>query len=114
MEIDTFVGEGNLAGTGGGVENWSAVVNAGLCECARGHSWVQLELRDSRSYSLFLLLVSKGCKLVGCGFAVPSLQVSNDDLAKVVDTSDEWISVRTGIHNRRVLTGVSSNLLESE
>ncbi|GMP48414.1 hypothetical protein CsSME_00015775 [Camellia sinensis var. sinensis] len=49
-------------------------------------------------------LVSKGCKLVGCGFEVPSLQVSNDDLAKVVDTSDEWISVRTGIRNQRVLT----------
>ncbi|CAL5385859.1 unnamed protein product [Camellia sinensis] len=46
------------------------------------------------------VLVSKGCKLVGCGFEVPSLQVSNDDLAKVVDTSDEWISVRTGIRNQ--------------
>ncbi|XP_052171290.1 beta-ketoacyl-[acyl-carrier-protein] synthase III A, chloroplastic [Diospyros lotus] len=50
-------------------------------------------------------LVSRGCKLVGCGSAVPKLQVSNDDLAKIVDTSDEWISVRTGIRNRRVLTG---------
>ncbi|CAL5387928.1 unnamed protein product [Camellia sinensis] len=54
-------------------------------------------------------LVSKGCKLVGCGFEVPSLQVSNDDLAKVVDTSDEWISVRTGICNQRVLTGWEIN-----
>ncbi|XP_057477418.1 beta-ketoacyl-[acyl-carrier-protein] synthase III A, chloroplastic-like [Actinidia eriantha] len=53
-------------------------------------------------------LVSKGCKLVGCGSAVPSLQVSNDDLAKIVDTTDEWISVRTGIRNRRVLTGKES------
>ncbi|XP_031254810.1 3-oxoacyl-[acyl-carrier-protein] synthase 3 A, chloroplastic [Pistacia vera] len=53
-------------------------------------------------------LVSKGCKLVGCGSAVPSLQVSNDDLAKIVETSDEWISVRTGIHNRRVLSGKES------
>ena len=49
-------------------------------------------------------LVSKGCKLVGCGSAVPNLQVSNDDLAKIVDTSDEWISVRIGIRNRCVLT----------
>ncbi|KAL7213117.1 hypothetical protein ACSBR2_015763 [Camellia fascicularis] len=57
-----------------------------------------------RISTVVLRLVSKGCKLVGCGSAVPSLQVSNDDLAKVVDTSDEWISVRTGIHNRRVLT----------
>ncbi|KVH99526.1 3-Oxoacyl-[acyl-carrier-protein (ACP)] synthase III [Cynara cardunculus var. scolymus] len=50
-------------------------------------------------------LVGKGCKLVGCGSAVPTLQVSNDDLSKIVDTNDEWISVRTGIRNRRVLTG---------
>ncbi|MCI5071425.1 ketoacyl-ACP synthase III [bacterium] len=31
----------------------------------------------------------------------PSKVVSNDDLAKVVDTSDEWIRTRTGIHERR-------------
>ncbi|KAK6934879.1 3-Oxoacyl-[acyl-carrier-protein (ACP)] synthase III [Dillenia turbinata] len=53
-------------------------------------------------------LIGKGCKLVGCGSAVPSLKVSNDDLSKIVDTSDEWISVRTGIRNRRVLSGNES------
>ncbi|RXH89339.1 hypothetical protein DVH24_031696 [Malus domestica] len=53
-------------------------------------------------------LVSKGCKLIGCGSAVPSLKISNDDLAKVVDTNDEWISVRTGIRNRRVISGKES------
>ncbi|PQQ04784.1 3-oxoacyl-[acyl-carrier-protein] synthase III chloroplastic [Prunus yedoensis var. nudiflora] len=53
-------------------------------------------------------LVSKGCKLIGCGSAVPSLKISNDDLAKVVDTNDEWISVRTGIRNRRILSGKES------
>ncbi|KVH90167.1 Thiolase-like protein [Cynara cardunculus var. scolymus] len=53
-------------------------------------------------------LVSKGCKLVGCGSAVPQLQISNDDLAKIVDTNDEWISARTGIRNRRILTGNES------
>ncbi|XP_019162984.1 PREDICTED: 3-oxoacyl-[acyl-carrier-protein] synthase 3 A, chloroplastic-like [Ipomoea nil] len=47
----------------------------------------------------------KGCKLVGCGSALPSLSISNEDLAKLVDTNDEWISVRTGIRNRRVLSG---------
>ncbi|XP_071701826.1 beta-ketoacyl-[acyl-carrier-protein] synthase III A, chloroplastic-like isoform X2 [Rutidosis leptorrhynchoides] len=50
-------------------------------------------------------LIGKGCKLVGCGSAVPKLQISNDDLSKIVDTNDEWIAVRTGIRNRRVLTG---------
>ncbi|KAE9459443.1 hypothetical protein C3L33_08660, partial [Rhododendron williamsianum] len=53
-------------------------------------------------------LISKGCKLVGCGSAVPSLKVSNDDLANLVDTSDEWISSRTGIRNRHVLAGNES------
>ncbi|EYU42405.1 hypothetical protein ABFS82_10G136600 [Erythranthe guttata] len=53
-------------------------------------------------------LVSRGCKLVGCGSAVPSLQISNDDLSKIVDTNDEWISVRTGIRNRRILSGKDS------
>lgn len=50
-------------------------------------------------------LVSQGCKLVGSGSAVPSLKISNDDLSTMVDTNDEWISVRTGIRNRRVLSG---------
>ncbi|WVZ08991.1 hypothetical protein V8G54_022337 [Vigna mungo] len=52
-------------------------------------------------------LVSKGCKLVGCGSAVPALEISNDDLSQIVDTSDEWISVRTGIRRRRVLSVLS-------
>uniref|UniRef100_O04439 beta-ketoacyl-[acyl-carrier-protein] synthase III n=1 Tax=Allium porrum TaxID=4681 RepID=O04439_ALLPO len=50
-------------------------------------------------------LVGMGSKLIGSGSAVPKLQISNDDMAKIVETSDEWISVRTGIRNRRVLTG---------
>lgn len=53
----------------------------------------------------FYRLLGKGCKLVGCGSAVPKLLISNDDLAQIVDTSDEWISVRTGIRNRRILSG---------
>ncbi|KAI3446642.1 hypothetical protein Pfo_029558 [Paulownia fortunei] len=62
----------------------------------------------SPSESRMPRLVSKGCKLVGCGSAVPSVQISNDDLSKFVDTSDEWISVRTGIRNRRILSGKDS------
>lgn len=45
---------------------------------------------------------------MGCGSAIPKLQVSNDDLSRLVDTSDEWISVRTGIRNRRILSGNES------
>ncbi|XVE57702.1 hypothetical protein DITRI_Ditri04bG0110800 [Diplodiscus trichospermus] len=66
------------------------------------------EKHFSPSESRVPKLVSKGCKLVGCGSAVPKLSVSNDDLAKLVDTSDEWISSRTGIRNRRVISGKES------
>ena len=36
------------------------------------------------------------------GAFVPEKRVSNDDLAKTVDTSDEWIYSHTGIHNRHI------------
>ncbi|CAI0413723.1 unnamed protein product [Linum tenue] len=59
----------------------------------------------SPSQSRMPRLAMQGCKLVGSGSAVPSLQISNEDLAKMVDTNDKWISDRTGIRNRRVLSG---------
>uniref|UniRef100_A0A1D1YUQ0 beta-ketoacyl-[acyl-carrier-protein] synthase III n=1 Tax=Anthurium amnicola TaxID=1678845 RepID=A0A1D1YUQ0_9ARAE len=62
-------------------------------------------LGSSHSKPRFPRIVGMGSKLVGCGSAVPKLQISNDDLAQIVETSDEWISVRTGIRNRRVLSG---------
>ena len=40
-------------------------------------------------------------RLLGWGFKVPETVVTNDDLAPVVDTSDEWIQQRTGIRERR-------------
>lgn len=43
-----------------------------------------------------------GCSIIGCGKALPSFTVENDDLAKIVDTSDEWIVKRTGISERRI------------
>jgi 3-oxoacyl-[acyl-carrier-protein] synthase-3 len=38
----------------------------------------------------------------GLGTAVPSTVVTNDDLSKSLETSDEWIRERTGIRERRV------------
>ena len=38
--------------------------------------------------------------IVGSGSYLPEKVVSNDDLAKIVDTSDEWIRQRTGIEQR--------------
>ena len=40
-------------------------------------------------------------KIAGIGYYVPEKIVANDDLAKVMDTSDEWIQERTGIRERR-------------
>ena len=40
--------------------------------------------------------------LLGCGAYLPSHVVTNAELAKTVDTSDEWIVQRTGIRERRV------------
>lgn len=42
--------------------------------------------------------------ILGTGRAVPECVVSNDKLSTMVETSDEWIRTRTGIHNRRVIT----------
>ncbi|GAB2274127.1 hypothetical protein Dimus_008898 [Dionaea muscipula] len=53
-------------------------------------------------------LVYQGCRLVGCGSATPKLQISNDDLANFVETSDDWISSRTGIRSRHILSGNES------
>lgn len=41
-------------------------------------------------------------KILGTGSYVPDKVVTNEDLAQIVDTSDEWISSRTGIKERRI------------
>lgn len=40
-------------------------------------------------------------KIAGLGYYVPSNVVTNDDLTKIIDTTDEWIQERTGIEERR-------------
>ena len=39
---------------------------------------------------------------IGCGAYLPQRILSNAELAKTVDTSDEWIVARTGISNRHI------------
>src|SRR5215470_7593805 len=41
--------------------------------------------------------------IMGTGSELPTKVITNTDLEKMVDTSDEWITVRTGIKQRRVL-----------
>lgn len=41
-------------------------------------------------------------KILGTGMYVPEKILTNEDLEKMVDTSDEWITTRTGIKERRI------------
>lgn len=40
--------------------------------------------------------------VLGCGCYLPARVLTNEELAKTVETSDEWIVQRTGIHERRI------------
>ncbi|MBI3538849.1 MAG: 3-oxoacyl-ACP synthase, partial [Candidatus Eisenbacteria bacterium] len=44
----------------------------------------------------------RGATIVGTGMYVPERVLSNHDLGRMVDTSDEWIVERTGIRERRI------------
>ncbi len=51
--------------------------------------------------------MSKGVKpvsrIIGLGVGIPETVLSNQDLERMVDTSDEWITSRTGIKERRIM-----------
>ena len=44
-------------------------------------------------------------KIAGVGYSIPEAVVTNNDLTKLYDTSDEWIYTRTGIKERRMVSG---------
>ena len=41
-----------------------------------------------------------GIRICGTGSSVPERKISNDDMATIVETNDEWIRTRTGISDR--------------
>ena len=52
-------------------------------------------------------------RICGTGSALPGKEVTNEDLSKILETSDEWIRSRTGIHSRHLaveetLTGLTA------
>lgn len=47
-------------------------------------------------------MASTHIKLISTGKYLPKKILTNDDLEKMVDTSDEWITTRTGIKERRI------------
>ena len=50
-------------------------------------------------------MTKKPLRIAGVGYCVPDTVLTNDDLTKLYDTSDEWIYTRTGIKERRVVSG---------
>lgn len=53
-------------------------------------------------------------EIIGTGSYLPENVVTNDDLNKVVDTSDEWIKTRTGIRQRRISKGEGTSEMASK
>jgi 3-oxoacyl-[acyl-carrier-protein] synthase III len=46
--------------------------------------------------------VLRTVSIIGTGSYVPEKTLTNEDLSRMVDTSDEWITTRTGIKERRI------------
>ncbi|MEM8720676.1 MAG: beta-ketoacyl-ACP synthase III [Cyanobacteria bacterium P01_G01_bin.39] len=49
-----------------------------------------------------------GIAITGCGSAAPQTVLTNNQLAQMVETSDEWISTRTGMKNRHIASPTDS------
>lgn len=56
----------------------------------------------------------KEIKIIGTGKYTPERIMTNDDLSKMVDTNDEWISTRTGIKERRISEGENTSDLAAK
>ena len=59
--------------------------------------------RSTASAQLMPTPVPFGVRIAGVGSAVPARVLVNRDLEAMMDTSDEWIMQRTGIHERRIV-----------
>lgn len=53
-------------------------------------------------------------KILGSGHYAPHSIITNDDLSKIVDTNDEWISSRTGISTRHISDGEEASDLAAK
>jgi len=55
-----------------------------------------------------------GIKIVSAGSYVPERVLTNEELERMVDTSDEWIRTRTGIRERRLSEGETTSDMAAE
>lgn len=53
--------------------------------------------------------IGKRAGIVSTGRALPVVRLTNSDLEHMVDTSDEWITARSGIKERRIISGEETN-----
>ena len=53
-------------------------------------------------------MINIGIAIKGSGSATPKFSLDNQGLSQIVETSDEWISSRTGIHHRRLANTAES------
>ena len=53
-------------------------------------------------------------RIIGTGSCLPENVVTNDDLSKIMDTSDEWISSRTGIKERHLAKAETTASMSAE
>ena len=58
---------------------------------------LQTDILTYICYSFYKLIKMFSSKIIGLGHYVPKNIVTNDDLSKVMDTTDQWIQERTGI-----------------
>uniref|UniRef100_A0A4D6WNM6 Beta-ketoacyl-[acyl-carrier-protein] synthase III n=1 Tax=Centroceras clavulatum TaxID=159503 RepID=A0A4D6WNM6_9FLOR len=54
----------------------------------------------------------QGASILATGSAVPDSTISNHQISQMVETSDEWIVTRTGIKERRLLTGLNQSIVD--
>ena len=55
-----------------------------------------------------------GTRIIGTGSCLPKTVVTNDDLSKIMDTSDEWIRTRTGIIERHLVKDETTASMSAE
>lgn len=54
----------------------------------------------------------QGLKILGTGSYLPETVITNEDFAKIIDTSDEWIASRTGIRERHYSNKLNFRMAE--
>uniref|UniRef100_A0A7M1VHY5 Beta-ketoacyl-[acyl-carrier-protein] synthase III n=1 Tax=Sarcopeltis skottsbergii TaxID=2765380 RepID=A0A7M1VHY5_SARSK len=56
--------------------------------------------------------ILQGARILATGSAIPDVCINNEHLSQIVETSNEWIVTRTGIEERRILTGQNKSIID--